>query len=98
MEKKDLRKMYLSPFTDFGFKKLFSNPKHQGPLRDFITHALAPFGVGEIQEIELLDRDLLPDGPETRGRANYRGNAACGRNIVSQTSDLLHEWGVSQSA
>ena len=66
MTHQDLPKMYLNPFTDFGFKKLFANPKHLGPLRDFITQALLPFGIGEIGEIELLDRDLLPDGPEIR--------------------------------
>lgn len=59
--------MYLNPFNDFGFKRLFANPKHPGPLRDFITHALEPFGVGEIIDTELLDRDLMPDALDLRG-------------------------------
>jgi hypothetical protein len=66
MTNQDERKMYLNPFNDFGFKKLFANPKHLGPLRDFITQALKPFGLGEISDLELLDRELLTDGPDLR--------------------------------
>jgi predicted transposase/invertase (TIGR01784 family) len=66
MNQQEPRKMYLNPFTDYGFKRLFANPKHLGPLRDFITHALAPFGIGEIIEIELLDRTLEPDARDLR--------------------------------
>jgi hypothetical protein len=62
----DLPKMYLNPFTEFGFKKLLASPKHMGPLRDFITQALKPFGVGEITDLELLDRDLPTDAPDIR--------------------------------
>lgn len=59
--------MYLNPFNGFGFKRLFANTKHPEPRRDFITHALAPFGIGEILETELLDRNISPDTLDIRG-------------------------------
>jgi hypothetical protein len=69
MTTQDSHNMYLNPFNDFGFIRLFANPKHPEPRRDFITHALAPFGIDQILETELLDRELTPYAREICGGA-----------------------------
>ncbi len=57
---------YINPFTDFGFKKIFGDPKDTSLLKSLINDILGFEGRDQIATIIFKNGELLPDSPEDR--------------------------------
>ncbi len=57
---------YISPLTDFGFKKIFGDPDDTILLQSLIDDILGFEGEDKIKTITFKNGELLPDSPEDR--------------------------------
>ena len=57
---------YISPLTDFGFKKIFGDPDDTILLQSLINDILGLEGTKRIKEIIFKNGELLPENPDDR--------------------------------
>ncbi|HAA12081.1 MAG TPA: hypothetical protein DCE41_10435 [Cytophagales bacterium] len=58
--------LYVNPYTDFGFKRIFFNPAHQRLLLNFLNAILAFLGDPLLVELEYLSPDQQPETRQGR--------------------------------
>ena len=58
----------MNPFTDFGFKYLFGTEKNKDLTIGFINIILKEELDSPIDEIEFLDKELIPSIEDANGR------------------------------
>jgi predicted transposase/invertase (TIGR01784 family) len=62
-----LRKMFIDPTFDYGFKWLFGRPRNQHILLAFLNVVLKDHALPPITKVALMDKELIPD--DIRGRS-----------------------------